>query len=58
MVLFVFKKSDGTVQIREAWGEKLVMYSVNSLSQYVLRTLMLAGLLTSACNRARGWTAK
>lgn len=34
MVLFVFKNSDGTVQIKEAEGEKLFIYSINSFSQY------------------------
>lgn len=37
IVLFVFKNSDGAVQIREAEGEKLFMYSINSFSQYFFK---------------------
>lgn len=58
MVLFVFKNSDGSVQIREAVEEKLFLYSINSFSQYFLNPLMFTGLLTSACNRVRGWIVK
>lgn len=54
MVLFVFKNSDGTVQIKAAEGEKRLMYSINSFSQYFLNTPMFTGLLTSARNREAG----
>lgn len=61
MVLPVFKNSEGNVQIGEMEREKekkILMYSINSFSQYFLNTLMFTRLLTSACKRARGWTAE
>lgn len=54
MVLFVFKNSDSTVQIREAEGEELLVGPISSFSQHVFNTLMFPGLLTSAHNREAG----
>ena len=50
MVLFVFKNSDSTVQIREAEGEELLVDPICSFSQPVFNTLMF----TSAYNREAG----